>query len=197
METVVVRLSLIYIRGQEILGKGFSNIEPPHLVRSHRIGTFTELFLVAYPELRCQHGAGHCQMMKSGEPLNILNRFQNALVRKNQNPNIIRELTDDIETQREQFIRINNSKPLPKGLVEELLPEVTIPISGRFTASKIASTIINQLNLNKRSPFCGMIRRASSTLEERKSSIIQDGPLSRVIKESINHMGDKRIECIF
>src|ERR1017187_4826341 len=30
-------------------------------------------------------------------------------------------ITDDVEVQREQFLRINNAKPLPKGLVTELL----------------------------------------------------------------------------
>src|SRR5207248_8503966 len=37
-------------------------------------------------------------------------------------------IADDVEVQRDQFLRINNSRPLPRGLVTELLPEVSSPL---------------------------------------------------------------------
>ena len=95
-------------------------------------------------------------------------------------------ITDNVETQREQFIRINNSKPLPKGLVEELLPEVSVSISGKLAPSKIPSSMINHLNQDKTSPFFQLIARSSASVEERKLAVIKDGPLLRVIKDSLN-----------
>src|SRR5208282_1092371 len=34
-------------------------------------------------------------------------------------------IADDIDTQREQFLRVNSTKPLPRGLLSELLPQVS------------------------------------------------------------------------
>jgi DGQHR domain-containing protein len=94
-------------------------------------------------------------------------------------------ITDDIETQRDQFLRINNSRPLPKGLVEELLPEVSMSISSRLAASKIPSSLVNYLNQEATSPFFEMIKRTSMTVEQKRNAVVSDGPLIKVIKESL------------
>jgi DGQHR domain-containing protein len=95
-------------------------------------------------------------------------------------------ITDDVETQRDQFLRINNSRPLPKGLVEELLPEVSLPISSRLAGSKIPSSLVNLLNQDPKSPFFEMIKRTSMTRDQKSKSVVTDGPLIKVIKESLN-----------
>lgn len=94
-------------------------------------------------------------------------------------------ITDDVEIQREQFLRINNSKPLPKGLVTELLPEVTAPISAATSASRLPSALVNSLNQEKDSPFFGLIKRTSSSRAEKKGAVITDGPLIKVLRESL------------
>jgi DGQHR domain-containing protein len=94
-------------------------------------------------------------------------------------------ITDDVEVQREQFLRINNSKPLPKGLVTELLPEVSAPISLNTSASRLPSALVNALNMEKDSPFKGLIKRASTAGEARERAVISDGPLIRVLRESL------------
>lgn len=94
-------------------------------------------------------------------------------------------ITDDVEVQREQFLRINNSKPLPKGLVTELLPEVSAPISLNTSASRLPSALVNSLNMEKDSPFRGLIKRASSEGEARDNAVISDGPIIRVLRESL------------
>ena len=33
-------------------------------------------------------------------------------------------IADDVPSQRDQFLRVNNTRPLPRGLITELLPEV-------------------------------------------------------------------------
>ena len=34
-------------------------------------------------------------------------------------------VADEVDLQRDQFLRVNNAKPLPRGLITELLPEVS------------------------------------------------------------------------
>ena len=94
-------------------------------------------------------------------------------------------ITDDIEVQREQFLRVNNVKPLPQGLVKELLPEVSVSISARTAPNKLPSELVNQLNSNKESPFFGLIKRASSSGSDRRETVIGDGPLIKVLKSSL------------
>jgi len=110
-------------------------------------------------------------------------------VSKSKRPNlpipICAFITDDVEIQREQFLRINNSKPLPKGLVTELLPEVRVPISASTSASRLPSALVNSLNQDKDSPFLGLIKRTSSSKDDKKKAVIPDGPLIKVLRESL------------
>ena len=55
-------------------------------------------------------------------------------------------VADEIETQRDQFLRVNNSKPLPRGLITELLPEVSTTLPTRLAAKKIPSALCDLLN---------------------------------------------------
>lgn len=95
-------------------------------------------------------------------------------------------VTDNLELQRDQFLRVNNTKPLPRGLVTELLPEVSLPISPRLAARKLPSAICDQLHRQEDSPFHGMIRRPSSSLEERKLAVVQDTSVIKMIQESLS-----------
>ena len=45
-------------------------------------------------------------------------------------------IADTVDVQRDQFLRINNSKPLPMGLVSELLPEISTPLPPKLAARK-------------------------------------------------------------
>jgi DGQHR domain-containing protein len=94
-------------------------------------------------------------------------------------------ITDDVEVQREQFLRINNSKPLPKGLVTELLPEVSAPITASTSTSRLPSALVNSLNQEKASPFFGLIKRTSTSASDRESAVIPDSPLLKVLRESL------------
>lgn len=94
-------------------------------------------------------------------------------------------VTDNVEIQRDQFIRVNNSKPLPRGLVTELLPEVSLPISPRLAARKLPSAICDELQRNPESPFCGLVRRPSATAEERRSTVVADTSIVKMLEESL------------
>jgi DGQHR domain-containing protein len=95
-------------------------------------------------------------------------------------------VADDIEIQRDQFLRVNNTRPLPRGLITELLPEVSTPLPANLEAKKIPSAVCELLNSSERSPFYQMIRRASSSGDTKKSAIISDTSIIAIVQESIS-----------
>ena len=70
-------------------------------------------------------------------------------------------VADDVEMQREQFLRINSTKPLPRGLITEILPEVSTVLPCNSAAGRVPSALCEMLNRHPGSPFRGLIRRAS------------------------------------
>jgi DGQHR domain-containing protein len=94
-------------------------------------------------------------------------------------------VTDEVDLQRDQFLRINNAKPLPRGLVTELLPEVDTTLPPRLAARRIPSHLCDLLNRQEGSPFQGLIRRASTTSEEKRSAVITDTSVISVLQESL------------
>jgi DGQHR domain-containing protein len=96
-------------------------------------------------------------------------------------------LADDLELQRDQFLRVNNTRPLPRGLISELLPEVTCPLPSRLAARRIPAALCELLNTDEASPFRGLIRRASdASVAKRSKAIIADASIVSVIHESIS-----------
>ncbi len=61
-------------------------------------------------------------------------------------------VADEVELQRDQFLRVNNTKPLPRGLITELLPEVSTPLPANLQAKKIPSALCDLLNTEPHSP---------------------------------------------
>jgi DGQHR domain-containing protein len=94
-------------------------------------------------------------------------------------------VADEIALQRDQFLRVNNSRPLPRGLITELLPEVSTDLPARMAARRIPSAICDWLNQDARSPFRGMIRRPSQTKAEQAKAVITDTSLIKVLEESL------------
>lgn len=94
-------------------------------------------------------------------------------------------VADSVEVQRDQFIRVNSVKPLDKGLVTELLPQVNVPISPRLAARKLPSALVDQLNTHPESPFEGLIRRPSLSASGRRTAVIQDTSLVNALEESL------------
>jgi DGQHR domain-containing protein len=67
-------------------------------------------------------------------------------------------ITDDTDEQREQFILINNTKPLPKTLIYELLPEVNSELPSTYRDKQLPNKIISILNIQTHSPFFHAIK---------------------------------------
>lgn len=94
-------------------------------------------------------------------------------------------VADEVELQRDQFLRVNNTRPLPNGLITELLPEVSTNLPARLAAKKVPSAICELLKRSQKSPFFGMIRR-SSDAGKKTEAVIADTSLIKVIEESLS-----------
>jgi DGQHR domain-containing protein len=102
-------------------------------------------------------------------------------------------IADDVEIQREQFLRVNSTKPLPRGLVTELLPEVSAPLRSDWTTRRIASAACDFLNRDEQSPFVGLIRRTSLSEVGRRRAVVADTAIIRMIEDSLS----STLGCLF
>lgn len=95
-------------------------------------------------------------------------------------------VTDDLDLQREQFLRVNTVQPLPVNLVTELLPEVPATISPRMSARRLPSALVDMLNQDHESPFNGLVRRASTEPDRKARAVVTDNGLVQAIEESLS-----------
>lgn len=93
-------------------------------------------------------------------------------------------VADAVSLQRDQFIRVNNTRPLPRSLVTELLPEVDTPVPQRLSVRKAPSVICDRLNTDEQSPFHKLIKRPSSRAEGR-TAVITDNSVVTMIQKSL------------
>lgn len=101
-------------------------------------------------------------------------------------------ITDSVDVQRDQFLRINNTRPLPRGLVTELLPKVGSPLPPRLSLRQLPSALCDLLNAKEDSPFRGLIKRASTSSGDRKAAVVTDTSLVAALQESLQPAG-----CLF
>ena len=94
-------------------------------------------------------------------------------------------IADSVDVQRDQFLRINNTKPLPRGLVTELLPKISTPLPPRLSLRQTPSALCDLLNRDPASPFCGLIRRASTKKDDRSKAVIADTSVVQMLQESL------------
>jgi DGQHR domain-containing protein len=94
-------------------------------------------------------------------------------------------VADSVDVQRDQFLRINNTKPLPRGLVTELLPKISTPLPPRLSVRKIPSALCDLLNTSDESPFRGLIRRPSASTVTSRNAVITDTSLIQALQESL------------
>jgi DGQHR domain-containing protein len=86
----------------------------------------------------------------------------------------------DEQEQRAQFILVNNSRPLPKGLIHELLPSTQAELPLQLMRRRLPAEIVNRLNTDADSPFRSMI--ATPT---RPDGVIKDNAVLRMVENSI------------
>jgi len=97
---------------------------------------------------------------------------------------VIAFLTVDVATMRDQFIRINNARPLPRGLLTELLPTVTSSFSAAIHRKRTGAVLCSWLAERSDSPFYGLVKRSTT---RSKSAVVTDTSLINAIQSNLYH----------
>jgi DGQHR domain-containing protein len=71
-------------------------------------------------------------------------------------------ITEEVAEQRAQFILVNSTKPLPKGLIHELLPATDAPLPLALHKKRLPAFLLERLNYDADSPLLGRIRTPTS-----------------------------------
>jgi DGQHR domain-containing protein len=89
-------------------------------------------------------------------------------------------ITDDMGEQTEQFILVNSTKPLPKGLLYELLPETAAMLPSLLQRRRLPAQLLTRLNRDAGSPLKGMIHTVTNP-----EGIIKDNSVLRMLEHSL------------
>ena len=85
------------------------------------------------------------------------------------------------DEQREQFMLVNSTKPLPKGLIHELLPGVQGHLPPHLEKRKLPAELVAHLNHSEDSPLFHTIRTATNP-----SGRIADNSMLRILESSLS-----------
>ena len=90
-------------------------------------------------------------------------------------------VADSLEEQRQQFILVNATKPLPKGLIYELLPSTGGKLPLALQKKRIPAIVCERLNFDEDSPLKGMIRTPTCG-----NGVIADNSMLTMIQNSLS-----------
>lgn len=85
------------------------------------------------------------------------------------------------QERREQFILVNNTKPLPRTLIFELLPGTEAMLPTRLSKHKTAIMLLERLNLDLDSPLSMLVKTPTMPL-----GVIKDNSLLKGISNSLS-----------
>lgn len=93
-------------------------------------------------------------------------------------------ITDSLEEQRAQFILVNSTKPLPKGLIHELLPTTEAKLPRLLERKRFPAYLLERLNYDTDSPLHLRIRTSTNP-----DGVIKDNSILRMIDNSLTEGG--------
>jgi DGQHR domain-containing protein len=99
----------------------------------------------------------------------------------------------DAAIQREHFLRVNMTRPLPSGLITELLPEIGSLLPPKLAVRRIPAALCDMLNRDPASPFRGLIRRVSTPPGSQRQAVVADTALIKVLEKSLT----SPLGCLF
>ena len=94
---------------------------------------------------------------------------------------VVAFVADSDDEQREQFLLVNSTKPLPKGLIHELLPGTVGHLPPHLQKRKLPAELVAHLNHAPGSPLEGVIRTATNP-----AGRIADNSMLRVLESSLS-----------
>ena len=89
-------------------------------------------------------------------------------------------VADSLEEQRQQFILVNATKPLPKGLIYELLPSTDGKLPLALQKKRLPAQVAERLNFDDDSPLKGMIRTPTCG-----NGVIADNSILTMVQNSL------------
>lgn len=89
-------------------------------------------------------------------------------------------IAEDEAEQREQFLLVNSTKPLPKGLLYELLPSIDAPLPEALARRRFPATLLERLNHDTDSPLRGMISTPTAP-----KGLVKDNSILRMLENSL------------
>jgi DGQHR domain-containing protein len=90
-------------------------------------------------------------------------------------------IAEDEAEQREQFLLVNSTKPLPKGLLYELLPSIDAPLPEALARRRFPATLLERLNHDPNSPLRGMISTPTAP-----KGVVKDNSILRMLENSLS-----------
>lgn len=90
-------------------------------------------------------------------------------------------ITEQVAEQRAQFILVNSTKPLPKGLIHELLPSTDEPLPLALHKKRLPALLLEKLNHFPDGPLEGRIRTPTST-----TGWIKDNSVLKMLENSVS-----------
>lgn len=90
-------------------------------------------------------------------------------------------IAHDVRDQVEQFILVNSTKPLPKGLIYELLPTTQTTLPSLLHRRRFPAYLLDRLNRDHDSPFCGLIQTPTTP-----TGVIKDNSVLKMLENSIS-----------
>jgi DGQHR domain-containing protein len=89
-------------------------------------------------------------------------------------------ITDDVRQQTEQFILVNSTKPLPKGLIYELLPSTDSALPSLLQRRRFPAYLLDRLNRDEESPMRDKIQTPTNP-----EGHIKDNSILRMLENSL------------
>jgi DGQHR domain-containing protein len=90
-------------------------------------------------------------------------------------------ITDSDADQRSQFILVNSTKPLPKGLIYELLPATGGILPTQLQVRRFPAQMLERLNHERDSPLCRLIHTPTTP-----EGVIKDNSVLKMLEHSIS-----------
>nr|WP_315052696.1 DGQHR domain-containing protein DpdB [uncultured Brevundimonas sp.] len=100
---------------------------------------------------------------------------------------VVAFVSDEVETQRAQFILVNKAKPLSSRLIDELLPSMSMVLPKSLKPRQLPSALCAALAESPASPFQGLIKRESQGDGTR--GVVTDSGLTRAIAANLRPAG--------
>lgn len=90
-------------------------------------------------------------------------------------------ITNDLRRQTEQFILVNSTKPLPKGLIYELLPATEAELPSLLKRRRFPAYLLDRLNRDVESPMRFKIQTPTNP-----EGSIKDNSILRMLENSLS-----------